>query len=101
MRLGAFEQFFFARGVGVQSVLIVSIHGALEIASIIISCAAGVIMGTSYLFPGTIKRWDAFKKGTKDGVKIVIGLMPIFAIAAFFEGFVTTTFGNAEMAEWR
>lgn len=97
MRLGAFEQFFFAHGVGLQSVLIVSLHGVLEIVSIIIACAAGVVMGTSYLFPGTIKRWQAFKRGTKDGVKIVIGLVPFFVIAAFFEGFVTRHSG---MPQW-
>jgi uncharacterized membrane protein SpoIIM required for sporulation len=41
------------------------------------------------LFPGTISRWKSLQIGVKDGVKIVIGLMPVFAIAAFFEGFVT------------
>ena len=46
-------------------------------------------MGTSFLFPGTHSRLDALKKGTKDGVKMVIGLVPIFIIAAFFEGYVT------------
>ena len=97
MRLGAFEQFFFGKGVGLQSVLIVSIHGVLEIFSIIVSSAAGVVMGTSYLFPGTMTRLKAFKRGTKDGVKIVIGLIPFFAIAAFFEGFVTR---HSEMPKW-
>jgi uncharacterized membrane protein SpoIIM required for sporulation len=97
MRIGAFEQFFFSRGFGLQSVLIISIHGLLEMFCIIVSSAAGVVMGTSYLFPGTIKRWQAFKNGTKDGVKIVIGLIPFFAIAAFFEGFVTR---HSEMPNW-
>ena len=97
MRLGAFEQLFFGKGLGLQSVLVVSIHGVLEITSIIISCAAGVVMGISILFPGTIKRWHSFKKGTRDGVKIVIGLIPIFAVAAFFEGFVTR---HSEMPGW-
>lgn len=97
IRIGAFEQFFFGRGYGLKSVLTVSIHGVLELTSIIIASGAGVIMGTSYLFPGTIKRWDAFKKGTKDAVKIIVGLIPIFAVAAFFEGFVTR---HSEMPQW-
>ncbi len=97
MRLGAFEQFFFAHGFGLQSVLVISIHGILEISSIIISCAAGVVMGKSLLFPGTQTRLAAWKRGTKDGVKIVIGLVPVFAIAAFFEGFVTR---HAAMPRW-
>ena len=89
IRIGAFEQFFFERGLGLQSVLTVFIHGTLEIAAIIFAGAAGIVMGTSFLFPGTHSRLDALKKGTKDGVKMVVGLVPIFIIAAFFEGYVT------------
>ncbi len=89
VRLGAFEYMFYAKGLGGQAVLTVLLHGFLELSAIIISCGAGIVLGKSYLFPGTISRLDAFKQGAKDGVKIVIGLMPVFAIAAFFEGFVT------------
>lgn len=89
IRIGAFEQFFFAKGLGMQSVLTVFIHGTLEITAIIIAGAAGIVLGKSFLFPGTIKRLDSLKRGAKDGVKIVIGLMPIFIVAAFFEGYVT------------
>ena len=32
---------------------------------------------------------EAFREGTKDGVKMVVGLVPVFALAAFFEGFIT------------
>jgi uncharacterized membrane protein SpoIIM required for sporulation len=95
--IGAFEQMFFKSGYGLQSVLIVSLHGVLELSAAIIGTAGGVVMGTSYLFPGTLKRWQAFKKGTKDGVKIVIGVIPVLIIAAFFEGFVTR---HAGMPVW-
>lgn len=97
VRLGAFEYMFYSKGMGGQAVLTVLLHGFLELAAIIISCAAGIILGKSYLFPGTISRLEAFKKGAKDGVKIVIGLMPVFAIAAFFEGFVTRHY---KMSVW-
>ncbi|MFL9485135.1 stage II sporulation protein M [Chitinophagaceae bacterium LWZ2-11] len=89
IRLGAFEQLFFSRGLGLQSVLTVMIHGTLELSAIIIAAQAGVVMGKSWMFPGTGKRLDAFKRGAKDGIKIIIGLLPVFMIAAFFEGFVT------------
>ena len=89
IRIGAFEQFFFERGLGLQSVLTVFIHGTLEIAAIIFAGAAGIVMGTSFLFPGTHSRLDALKKGTKDGVKMVVWLFTIFIIYAFFEGYVT------------
>ena len=89
IRLGAFEHMFFSKGLGMQSALGVLIHGLLELTAIIIACAAGLVLVKSFLFPGTIKRMDSLKQGAKDGVKIVVGLMPVFMIAAFFEGFVT------------
>lgn len=89
IRLGAFEHMFYAKGLGGQAVTTVLIHGLLELTAIIIACGAGLVMGTSFLFPGTKRRMQAFREGTKDGVKMVIGLIPVFAMAAFYEGFVT------------
>jgi uncharacterized membrane protein SpoIIM required for sporulation len=87
--LGSFEYYFFAHGLGWQSILVVFIHGTLEISAIIIAGAAGLILGTSILFPGTLKRSQSILIGAKDGIKIIIGLLPIFLTAAFFEGFIT------------
>ncbi len=89
IRIGAFEQMFYAKGLGLQAVITVLIHGLLELTAIIITCSGGVVMGISLLFPGTLNRLDALRQGVKDGLKIVIGLMPVFMLAAFFEGFVT------------
>jgi uncharacterized membrane protein SpoIIM required for sporulation len=89
VRLGAFEYMFYAKGLGGKAVLTVLLHGFLELTAIIIACAAGIVLGKGFLFPGTLKRLDSFRQGAKDGVKIVIGLMPVFAIAAFIEGFIT------------
>jgi uncharacterized membrane protein SpoIIM required for sporulation len=87
--VGAFQYMFFAKGLGLQSVLVIWIHGTLEISAIIIAGGAGLIVGNSILFPGTHKRMDSLKKGTRDGVKLMIGLVPVFIVAAFLEGFIT------------
>jgi len=87
--LGAFQYFFFTKGLGWKSVLVIWIHGTLEISSIIIAGGAGFILGNSILFPGTHRRLHSLKRGAKDGVKLMIGLVPIFIVAAFLEGFVT------------
>jgi uncharacterized membrane protein SpoIIM required for sporulation len=87
--LGAFQYYFFSKGLGLKSVLVIWIHGTLEIASIVIAGAAGLIMASGLLFPGTRKRVDALKKSARDGVKIVVSLIPLFITAAFLEGFVT------------
>lgn len=89
VRLGAFEQMFFAKGLGMQSVLTVFIHGTLEISAIVIAGAAGIVLGKGWMFPGTGKRLHAFMRGAKDGVIILASLIPVFIVAAFFEGFIT------------
>ncbi len=87
--LGSFQYMFFAKGLGWQSVLVIWIHGTLEISAIVIAGTAGLILGTSFLFPGTFRRIDSLKRGAKDSVKVIIGLVPFFFLAAFFEGYVT------------
>lgn len=87
--IGAFQYYFFAKGLGLASVLVIWIHGTLEISSVIISGAAGMVLGNSILFPGTQRRLDSLKCGGKDGLKLMIGLVPVFLMAAFLEGFVT------------
>jgi uncharacterized membrane protein SpoIIM required for sporulation len=87
--LGAFQYFFYQQGFLLPSFLTIWIHGTIEIASIIIAGAAGLVMGNSILFPGTYPRMESFKKGAKKGLKIVIGLVPLFIIAGFLESFVT------------
>jgi uncharacterized membrane protein SpoIIM required for sporulation len=87
--LGAFQYFFFARGLGWKSVLVIWIHGTLEIAAIIVAGGAGLVLGNSILFPRTHKRLHSLKRGAKDGLKMMVGLVPIFVVAALLEGFVT------------
>jgi len=87
--LGAFQYFFFTKGLGWKSVLVIWIHGTLEISAIIIAGGAGFILGNSILFPGTHRRLHSMKRGAKDGIKLMIGLVPIFIVAAFLEGFIT------------
>ncbi|TCD12799.1 stage II sporulation protein M [Pedobacter frigidisoli] len=87
--LGSFQYFFFSKGLGLQSVLVIWIHGTLEISAIVLAGAAGLVLGNSFLFPKTYTRMASVLKGAKDGLKIVLGLVPIFIVAAFFESFVT------------
>nr|WP_294940891.1 stage II sporulation protein M [uncultured Mucilaginibacter sp.] len=97
LMLGAFEYYFISHGLGIQSVLVVFIHGTLEISSIIIAGGAGLILGNSILFPQTYTRAVSIKKGAADGMKVVCGILPIVAVAAVFESFVTR---HTEMPVW-
>jgi uncharacterized membrane protein SpoIIM required for sporulation len=87
--LGSFQYFFYSKGLLLQSVLVIWIHGTLEISAIIIAGSAGLVMGNSILFPGTYSRGVSFVRGAKQGIKIMIGLVPVFITAGFFESFVT------------
>ncbi len=89
LMMGSFEYYFFSKGLGMKSVLVVFLHGTLEISAIVIAGSAGLIMGNSLLFPKTFTRWQSILKGGKDGMKIVFGLVPIFITAAFIESFIT------------
>ena len=87
--VGAFVGFFGQYDLLSEAMLVIFIHGALELSAITISGAAGFVLGNSYLFPGTFKRSTAFMKGAKDGIKMLISLVPVFIIAGFLESFVT------------
>ncbi|UPL48076.1 stage II sporulation protein M [Hymenobacter sublimis] len=87
--LGSFQYFFYQKGVLLPSVLTIWIHGTLEISAIVLAGGAGAVMAQSLLFPGTYSRRDSLRRGARDGMKLVLSLVPIFVVAGFLEGFVT------------
>jgi uncharacterized membrane protein SpoIIM required for sporulation len=87
--LGSFQYFFYQKGLLIESVMTIWIHGTLEISAIIIAGGAGLLIGSSMLFPGTYSRKLSFMNGVKHGIKIIIGIVPMFIVAGFLEGFVT------------
>ena len=93
--VGSFQYMFFAKGLGWQSVLVIWIHGTLEISGMIIEACAGFILARSILFPGTYSRWISFKRGVKDAMKICVSLVPITILAAFLESYITRLSSNA------
>jgi len=89
LMFGAFEYMFFHHNVGFQSILVVFIHGTLELSAIVIAGSAGLTIGNSLLFPGTYSRLQSLKHAARDSIKIIVSLVPVFVVAAFFEGFIT------------
>ncbi len=89
LMLGSFQYLFFANSLGYKSILVIWIHGSIEISSIIIAGTAGFILANGILFPGTFKRMDSFKKGAKDAAKVLVCLIPFFIVAAFLESYIT------------
>jgi uncharacterized membrane protein SpoIIM required for sporulation len=93
--IGSFQYMFFAKGLGWQSVLVIWIHGTLEISGMIIEACAGFVLAKSILFPATFSRWVSFKRGVKDAMKICVSLIPITILAAFLESYITRLSSNA------
>lgn len=94
LMLGCFQYMFFAKGLGLQSVLVIWVHGTLEILALVIAATAGLVITQGILFPGTHSRIESFKQGVKDSLKIMIALVPVFILASFFESYVTHLMSN-------
>ena len=65
LMLGCFQYLFFSQGLGWQSVMVIWIHGTLEISSVVIASCAGLILGFGWLFPGTYTRQAIIFKVSK------------------------------------
>ena len=89
LMLGTFQYMFFSKGLGLKSIMVIWIHGTLEISAIVIAATAGFILANGILFPGTYSRMHSFRQGAKDAAKVLICLIPVFILAAFFESYVT------------
>lgn len=89
LMIGAFFTLFYQHHLLFDSFMVVMLHGTLELSAIMIAGGAGLRMGNSIIFPGTYSRLESFKKGAKDGLKVVMGLIPLFITAGFIESFVT------------
>lgn len=92
--LGCFQYIFFSQGLGWQSIMVIWIHGTIEIFSLVIASCAGIILGTGWLFPGTYSRREAFLRSAKHAMKICICLIPFFMMAAFLESYITHLMSN-------
>lgn len=87
--VGAFLHFFAEYGLIGEALRVIFIHGTLELSAIVIAGAAGFVVGNGFLFPGTYSRKDSFIKAGREGLKMIVGLVPVFIAAGFLESFVT------------
>lgn len=87
--VGSFLNFFYQKKLFTDAMLAIWMHGTIEIAVAVIAGAAGLVLAQGIVFPGTYSRIESMKRGAKDGLKMVIGLVPCFVIAGFIESFLT------------
>lgn len=87
--VGCFQYYFISKGLGWISFSTIFLHGALELSCIVICGGAGIVLGNSWLFPGTYSRMTALVEQSKKGIKIMMGATPVIIMAALLESFVT------------
>lgn len=98
--VGVFQTLFYTKGLLKTSFLTIWIHGTIEISSIIIAGAAGLILGNSILFPGSYSRMESLKRGAVSSMYVLLSTVPLFIIAGSFEGFITPLTNLSEALKW-
>ena len=64
-------------------------HGLLELTAIFIAAGVGLRIGWTVIDPGARRRADAIAEEGRASVAVVLGLVAVFAVAGFIEGYVT------------
>jgi uncharacterized membrane protein SpoIIM required for sporulation len=87
--VGCFQYFFIRQGLFIDSASTIWLHGTLEISSIILAGGAGLTLGRGLIFPGTYSRLESVQISGIRSLKIMLGITPIFVLAAIIESFLT------------
>jgi uncharacterized membrane protein SpoIIM required for sporulation len=64
-------------------------HGVLELSCVFIAGGAGTLFGGAILNPGDLSRADALRLRGRDAVKLLLGSVPVLAVAGIIEGFIS------------
>lgn len=91
LMLGVLAALFTQAGATVGFWALIVPHGSLELPAIIIAGGAGLKMAGALLFPGDAPRSTALKAAAPVAARLLLGTLPLFAIAAAIEGFFTPT----------
>ncbi|MGE5925931.1 MAG: stage II sporulation protein M [Gemmatimonadota bacterium] len=66
-------------------------HGALELFAIWVAGAAGLLLGTTIIAPGTLARGDALVLAGRRAIRMVGAAVTCLVVAGLIEGFVSTS----------
>ena len=86
LMLGAMIAVFAGKGLGLNFVAWLAIHGTTEMFAIIIAGAAGMRIGTAIAFPGREERMVAVVTAGRTAAIAMAGVVLMLAVAAMLEG---------------
>jgi uncharacterized membrane protein SpoIIM required for sporulation len=85
--IGTFAGYVIAQGHGENFLSFVVSHGSFELTAIVISGAAGLILGHAILAPGRLSRSQSLRRRGLVAVQLVMGAGAMLAVAALIEAF--------------
>jgi uncharacterized membrane protein SpoIIM required for sporulation len=89
--LGVIGAACWSSGMSLQLWSFVSPHGVLELPAIFIAGGAGLRLAQGFLFPGVLPRKESIIRAGRQGVRLLVGAVPILIIAGVIEAFVSPT----------
>jgi uncharacterized membrane protein SpoIIM required for sporulation len=87
--IGGGIQVVIENGLGYKILTFIAAHGVIELTTVYIAGAAGLIMGWALINPGEYKRWDAVKLKGRSAGKLALGCVFLLIIAGTIEGLIS------------
>ena len=84
--LGAFVALHYDRGLAVEFIGWVSVHGVTELTATVLCGAAGLLIADKILFPGRYSRIESLAQHGRAAGQIAVGAVGLFFVAAILEG---------------
>jgi uncharacterized membrane protein SpoIIM required for sporulation len=84
--LGAFVALHYNRGLTVDFLGWISIHGTTELGALILLAAGGLVIAEKILFPGRYARLDNLSLHGRQAAQIAVGAVLMLFVAAILEG---------------
>lgn len=89
LMVGGLGALFAAHGFGTDFWATIAPHGVIELTSIQIAGAAGLLLAQAIVAPGRLRRIDALKANARRAGILMIGVAGLLVVAGLIEGFVT------------
>lgn len=87
--IGGSIQVVIEHGLGYNILSFIAAHGVIELTTVYIAGAAGLLIGWALIDPGEYKRWDAVKLRARCATKLGIGCVILLIIAGTIEGLIS------------
>jgi uncharacterized membrane protein SpoIIM required for sporulation len=87
LSIGAVTGFVIRNGAGRHMLTFMCGHAPFELTAIVISGAAGLMLGAALIAPGELTRWGAIRAVSEPVGHLVLGAAALLLLAAVIEGF--------------